>query len=132
MVVCGWKPLKCCIPSHFWSIPIPLEKEPKTAKSRDETGKLTSLARKRPSKSWTHTLPLLQRQYRDTTYEFEYGSELYEALLFFEALLPNIPPLRVRLDTSSTLPLLVYTDASFWVAAKRERKRTREEQVLPS
>ena len=34
------------------------------------------------------TLPLVQRQFRDTDYSFVAGSELHECLLFFEALLP--------------------------------------------
>ena len=64
------------------------------------------------------TLPLVQRQYRDSTYEFTAGSELYQSLLFFEALLPALPPLYVPVTPRSLPPLLVYTDASFWKAGK--------------
>ena len=61
------------------------------------------------------TLPLVQRQYRDTTDEFVDGSPLHHCLLFFEALLPRLPPLVVPLSFDSTPPLLVYTDAAFWL-----------------
>ena len=59
------------------------------------------------------TLPLVQRQYRDTSIAFLAGSELHHCLLFFEALLPSLPPLTVSLRPSSVPPLTVYTDASF-------------------
>ena len=38
------------------------------------------------------TLPLVQRPYRDSQYSFSEGSELHHTLLFFDALLPNLPP----------------------------------------
>mgnify|MGYP002629635561 FL=1 len=68
------------------------------------------------------TLPLVQRQYRDTSYSFVAGSELHECLLFFEALLPALPSLVLDLLPARDPPLLVYTDASFW----RSRRRARE------
>jgi hypothetical protein len=68
------------------------------------------------------TLPLVQRQYRDTDHRFVAGSELHHSLLFFRALLPNLPRLRLQVTTVSDPPLLVYTDASFWVATKRRRE----------
>jgi len=73
------------------------------------------------------TLPLVQRQYRDSTFGFHPGSELHHSYLFFRALLPNLPDLTIPITPSSTPPLLVYTDASFWLA-KRGRG---EECVLP-
>ena len=66
------------------------------------------------------TLPLVQRQYRDKDYSFVAGSELHHSLLFFEALLPALPPLVVALRPDPRPPLLVYTDASF--SFKRRRK----------
>ena len=66
------------------------------------------------------TLPLVQRQYRDTSHEFLPGSELHHCLLFFEALLPALPPLVFPVVADPTLPLIVYTDASFY-RAKRGR-----------
>ena len=62
------------------------------------------------------TLPLAQRQYRDTTTALEPGSELDHSFEFFRALLPRLPRLRLEFDvTESTVPpLLVYTDAAFW------------------
>ena len=36
------------------------------------------------------TLPLVQRQYRDTSHVIERGSELHHALLFFDALLLHL------------------------------------------
>jgi hypothetical protein len=65
------------------------------------------------------TLPLVQRQYRDTTSAFLPQSELHHSLLFFEALLPNLPPLAVPLSPPQRRPLLVYTDASFSRATVR-------------
>ena len=65
------------------------------------------------------TLPLVQRQYRDTVTFFLEGSELHHSLLFFEALLPRLPPLVVPLVPDATPPLLVYTDASFWTRKRR-------------
>jgi hypothetical protein len=38
------------------------------------------------------TLPLVTRQYRDVSHTFSHGSELHHSLLFFEALLPRLPP----------------------------------------
>ena len=70
------------------------------------------------------TLPLVQRQFRDTDYSFVAGSELHECLLFFEALLPELPPLVLHLLPEPDPPLLVYTDASFW----RTKRRAREER----
>ena len=66
------------------------------------------------------TLPLVQRQYRDRSYGFYVGSELHHSMLFFEALLPRLPLLHVPLAPSTVPPLLVYTDASFWL---QKRKR---------
>ena len=65
------------------------------------------------------TLPLVQRQYRDVWHDFREGSELHHTLLFFDALLPNLPPLVVPLEPPREPPLLVYTDASFWRAKRR-------------
>ena len=59
------------------------------------------------------TLPLVQRQYRDATSAFLPQSELHHCLLFFEALLPSLPPLVVPLSPPQRRPLIVYTDASF-------------------
>ena len=70
------------------------------------------------------TLPLVQRQFRDTDYSFVAGSELHECLLFFEALLPELPPLVLHLLPEPYPPFLVYTDASFW----RTKRRAREER----
>ena len=66
------------------------------------------------------TLPLVQRQYRDSSYEFLPDSELHHSLQFFEALLPALPPLIVPVDRDPTPPLVIYTDASFY-RAKRKR-----------
>ena len=74
------------------------------------------------------TLPLVQRQYRDTDYGFFPGSELHECLLFFEALLPALPRLSLHLLPAREPPLLVYTDASFWRSGSRRTwapRRTR-------
>ena len=65
------------------------------------------------------TLPLVQRQYRDVSYEFLEGSELHHSFMFFEALLPALPPLVVPVVPDSRPPLTVYTDASFWLAKSR-------------
>ena len=71
------------------------------------------------------TLTLVQRQYRDKApFAFQDGSELHHSLLFFEALLPNLPRLVVPLVPDTTPPLLVYTDASFWLSRKRRRLET--------
>ena len=75
------------------------------------------------------TLSLVQRQYRDKTYEFLPGSALHHTLLFFEALLspdlvsgtPALPPLVVPVVPDPRPPLLVYSDAAF--ALRRLRKR---------
>lgn len=75
------------------------------------------------------TLPLVQRQYRDKTFEFEAGSELHHSLLFFEALLaPDtvtgqsvLPPLVVPVVPDGVPPLLVYSDASFFLRRARRR-----------
>ena len=61
------------------------------------------------------TLPLVQRQYRESDYSFAIGSELHHCYLFFSALLPRLPPLTFGLNPDPTPPLTVYTDASFWV-----------------
>ena len=70
------------------------------------------------------TLPLVQRQYRDTHSSFEPGSELHHSLLFFEALLPRLPPLKVSLHPPSLPPLTVYTDASFYRRRASAHART--------
>jgi len=62
------------------------------------------------------TLPLVQRQYRDSDIAFREGSELHHSLLFFEALLPKLPSLIVPIVPDRTAPLLVYSDASFYRA----------------
>ena len=68
------------------------------------------------------TLPLVQRQYKDRApFTFSEGSELHHSLLFFEALLPNLPRLSVPLSPDTRTPLLVYTDASFFLRKKRPR-----------
>lgn len=67
------------------------------------------------------TLPLVQRQHRDTFNSFQAGSELHHSMLFFEALLPNLPPLQIPLKQDSTPPLLVYTDASFHLKRKKRK-----------
>jgi hypothetical protein len=77
------------------------------------------------------TLPLVQRQYRDSDHRFVAGSELHHSLLFFRALLPNLPRLRLQVTTVTDPPLLVYTDASFWVANKRGRGEGVDECANP-
>jgi hypothetical protein len=67
------------------------------------------------------TLPLVQRQYRDKDYAFEPGSELHHSLLFFRALLPRLPDLEMAVAPDARRPLLVYTDAAFWLAKTRSR-----------
>ena len=70
------------------------------------------------------TLPLVQRQYRDPPpHSFQAGSELHASLLFFEALLPRLPSLRVPLTPSSLPPLVIYSDASFWLAKRKRGER---------
>lgn len=64
------------------------------------------------------TLPLVQRQYRDRTYEFHTGSDLYQSYLFFKALLPRLPRLVMPLNPPSRPPLVVYTDAAFWLKGR--------------
>ena len=67
------------------------------------------------------TLPLLERQYHDTSYEFVAGSDLYHSYVFFQALLPHLARLRltIPLVLDPVPPLLVYTDASFfWTRAQ--------------
>ena len=70
------------------------------------------------------TLPLVQRQYRDSDWSFPPDSELHHSLLFFRALLPNLPPLTLDLIPPDVPPLLLYTDASFWTSLKRPRLGT--------
>ena len=65
------------------------------------------------------TLTLMQRQYRDVTYGFYEGSELYQSYIFFKALLPRLPHLTIDLLQSTDPPVIVYTDASFWVDRRR-------------
>ncbi|MDC0526132.1 hypothetical protein OAO87_03940, partial [bacterium] len=65
------------------------------------------------------TLPLVQRQYRDTSDAFTSSSELHHCLLFFEALLPRLPPLVVSLSFDTTPPIVVYSDAAFWLRKAR-------------
>ena len=67
------------------------------------------------------TLPLVTRQYRDTDHSFLPGSEAWHTYLFFQALLPNLPDLFMPIIPDPTPPLLIYTDASFWLAKKRSR-----------
>ena len=67
------------------------------------------------------TLPLVQRQYRDTSHSFLAGSELHHSLLFFQALLPRLPRLSLAVVPSDEPPLLIYTDASF--SRKRNLRR---------
>ena len=50
-------------------------------------------------------------------------------MLFFEALLPNLPQLSVSLSPDATPPLLVYTDASFWRSRNKKRSRECSEQT---
>jgi len=65
------------------------------------------------------TLPLVQRQYRDADHSFHKGSELHHSYLFFKALLPRLPDLEISISPDPRPPLLVYTDASFWVARQK-------------
>ena len=75
------------------------------------------------------TLPLVQRQYRDSTTDFLEGSELHHSLLFFEALLatdsltglPALPPLVISVAPDPRPPLLVYSDAAFALRRLRHR-----------
>ena len=59
------------------------------------------------------TLPLVQRQYRDSSNVFLPDSELHHSLLFFRALLPALPRLSISLIPPSEPPLIIYSDASF-------------------
>ena len=68
----------------------------------------------------------MQRQYRDTNYAFHPGSELHHTLLFFEALFPRLPSLRVPVSPDTSSPLLVYTDASFFTRRGRGPRPTTE------
>ena len=68
------------------------------------------------------TLPLVSRQYRDVKDSFRADSELYQSLLFFEALLPSLPPLEVHLAAPRARPLLVYTDAAFFLRRSFDRR----------
>ena len=74
------------------------------------------------------TLPLVQRQYHDRSHGFYVGTELHHSMLFFEALLPRFPLLHVPLTPSTVPPLLVYTDASFWL---QKRKRPAGGECAP-
>ena len=67
------------------------------------------------------TLPLVQRQYRDSDHSFTPDSELHHSLFFprTPAEPTQAPPLGYRIPSD---PLLVYTDASFWVAKKRSAR----------
>ena len=67
------------------------------------------------------TLPLLTRQYRDVSHDFAAGSDLHHSLKFFQALLPNLPPLIIPVTPDTTPPLLVYSDASFSLRRVRQR-----------
>ena len=60
------------------------------------------------------SLPLVQRQYRDSTHEFVDGSELHHSYLFYSALLPRLPRLVLPIVPDPRPPLIIYTDASFW------------------
>ncbi|KAL1530356.1 hypothetical protein AB1Y20_001264 [Prymnesium parvum] len=57
--------------------------------------------------------PLVQRMWHDTDYAFT--PQLRHMLEFFEALLPELPALTIRVDSSQDdgPPVVVYTDASF-------------------
>jgi len=68
------------------------------------------------------TLPLVQRQYRDSSHSFLPDSELHHSLLFFRALLPSLPRLSISLSPPSDPPLIIYSDASF---SRRRRRDTR-------
>ena len=67
------------------------------------------------------TLPLVQRQYRDTSTALVAGSELDHSFRFFRALLPRLPDLLLSLSVRDEVepPLLVYTDAAFWWRSTR-------------
>ena len=76
------------------------------------------------------TLPLVQRQYRDTDHSFLAGSELHSSLVFFRVLLPRLPDLVVSVIPYQRRPLTVYSDASFWVAKPRRGEcMSREESM---
>jgi hypothetical protein len=62
--------------------------------------------------------PLMQRVWYDDTTEFTPALE--HMLAFYEALLPNLPALRIPIYDGGEPPIIVYTDASF----HRERDGT--------
>ena len=76
------------------------------------------------------TLPLVQRQYRDVSHAFLEGSELHHSFLFFEALLPSLPALAMPLAPNDTPPLIVYTDAAFYLAKRRRDECASERSRL--
>ena len=55
--------------------------------------------------------PLVERIWNPDTMEFT--PAMRHMLLFYEALLPNLPPLRVSLHDDGEPPIVVYTDASY-------------------
>ena len=55
--------------------------------------------------------PLVERIWHPDTMEFT--PAMRHMLLFYEALLPNLPPLRVSLHDDGEPPIVVYTDASY-------------------
>jgi len=61
--------------------------------------------------------PLVQRMWHDTDYTF--SPQLRHMLEFFEALLPELPALTIRVDPlqDDGPPVVVYTDASFRATA---------------
>ncbi|KAL1518784.1 hypothetical protein AB1Y20_003067 [Prymnesium parvum] len=61
--------------------------------------------------------PLVQRMWHDTDYAFT--SQMRHMLEFFEALLPDLPALTIRVGSSQgdEPPIVVYTDASFRATA---------------
>ena len=62
--------------------------------------------------------PLQQRQHYDLSFEFT--PALCEALDFLAVVLPNLPPLEMRLVAEKEPPLVVYTDAMFeWTMGSR-------------
>lgn len=69
------------------------------------------------------TQVLVQREYHDGTSAL-FTAEMDHAHLFFEALLPRLPPKIVPLAIDETPPLLLYTDAMF----KPKKKRSRDDE----